>query len=164
MPSSFQPADALRGRIVTLLRSDAVLSDLDTGLLFKRTPQIAAYDLRVYSIGVELPEDSAIREALPRVHVQTMQHPSIAEQQGDLLEAPVSVITHVLARKEDEELAATIDARVAALLLSTELSDVRIIAAGLAVDGTRTFERITALDGAWEVISRYRSANVGVLT
>ena len=162
--STFGPAAETQKRFIELFRADPVLMTPNTGLLFPPyQPQINGDDLRVYPAAVELPENPDLREALPRVLVETVSFAHDYEQTPTILEGPVTMYTHVVVPKEDEERGELIDARLATLIASTRASDARIIAADFVPYGQRQRERIPAFNGAWEIVSGYRSRNVGVL-
>ena len=155
------PADEYVRAIVEMLRADAVLAPF---LFPSWSPSLGPLDVRIYSSGVELPEDAAIRAALPRVLIETVAYPFVTEQPaGQAGLADVPVYTHVLVPKEREEHGKIIDAYLSRLLVSTPLNTVRIITASLSLDGQRRVGRISGFDDAWEVVTQYRSPFVGVI-
>lgn len=159
------PAAALQSRIISIFRADPVLNTPDTGLLFPPwSKQVNGDDVRIYEADVELPENPDVREALPRILIESIQMVNAFEQ-GDVAEphAPVAIIVHSMVPKEESELGELIDRRCAVLIGSTPLSTASIIAAELVPDGQRRRERVTAFNGAWWFASRYHSADVGVL-
>lgn len=160
------PAAALQARVISIFRADPVLVTPDTGLLFPPwSKQENGDDVRVYEADVELPENPDVREALPRILVEALQFASGIEQPENVDEphAPVSILVHTMVPKEESELGELIDRRCAVLIGSTPLSTASIIAAELVPDGQRRRERVTAFNGAYWFVSRYHSADVGVL-
>lgn len=152
-------ADEMARAVVDYLRADPVLH----ALLFPGwSQQVGPTDTRVYSANVELPQDPAVRAALPRVLIEVLDYPFRVEQSGggDLSEVPLYV--HTLAPKDREEVAKTIDAHVTRLLVSTPITSARIIAAKMSRDGLRQVNRASGFDDAWEVVTRFVSPLVGV--
>lgn len=168
--STYTPGYELQRRLVELFRADATLSASPGGLLFPAyAPQKdalpgGAVDRRVYGSRANLPEDPAFRESLPFILVETLEEAlNPQEQTMELLNGPVVAFIHTVADKQDEELAEQISARCTTLILSTVLSNARIIAAGLVPDGPSRRDHISVFNDAFTVVSRFRSANVGVL-
>lgn len=162
MSSSQTPDIALVRRVIEVLRADANMQTL----LFPSwaDPRIDALDDRVYTTEVNLPEDSKHRSALPRILVEATWTPSQYEQDGPNLMGPVALFLHIVTPKEEEEAGGMLAAAVTQLLLSTQLSGPRIIAAGLYLsDQQRPKQRISAFTGAWEYMVQLRSAHVEVL-
>jgi len=156
-------------RSVEMLRADATLASPTEispgvwGMLFpEHAPQVNGDDYRVYEAYVELPENSAIREALPRILVETLPNP-VNTEQGGYHEGPVSFLIHTITPKEESQLCDEIAARVATVIASTRFSNARIVASELVPEGESRKGRITAFNNAWERVDRYTSANVGVI-
>lgn len=161
MSSTYLPDVELAGRVVEILRLEASIQTL---LFPSWSPRIDSDDDRVYTSQVNLPEDSAHREALPRVLVDATWQPSQYEQDGPNLMGGVNLFVHVVVPKEEEEYGALLTTAVIQRLLSTQLSGPRIIAAGLYLtDQQRPKQRIEAFTGAWEYMVQFRSAHVEVL-
>ena len=155
------PAVEVQKAIVDALRADATMASL---LFPSHSPSQGPLDFRVYGAAVELPEMPALRDAMPRVLVETIQFPFGVEQLDAFpLQAEVVVYLHSMAGRQDEQLAEQLDARATVLLLSTSLSSVRIIASGLSYEGQRRKGRVGSLDDAWEIVTQFRSPHVGVL-
>ena len=155
----------LQRRIVNFLRADTILADPAGSMLFPDwAPQINGDDLRVYEETIELPEHPDVREALPRILVGVRAAGSDREQRGaGDHEGPAVVDIRVVTPKEESQLCDEIAARVSTLIASTWLSDARIIAAELVPDGRVSKGRISAFNGAWEILDRYSTENVGVV-
>lgn len=164
--STLGPGEEMQRRIVNLLRADAILSDTTTGLLY---PEYAPHgdneDLRVFGSDPTLPNDTSTAVSqLPRVLVEVMTYAHPHEQDDPaVLHGPVKVWVHTVVNLNDEQLGATIDARITTILLSTWLSDARIIAPRLALDGMRRRERIGEFNGAWEYVSGFAAGDAGSL-
>jgi hypothetical protein len=164
--SAYTPATALRAWAVDLIRSDGTLSTVPGGLLFPAyAPQRTADDVRVYGSNVQFPVPSpGLVYALPRILIETIGRQGFTEQdQPGVLLAPVRLWTHVVAPKEDEELAERIDAYLQGLLPSTWVSGPSIIGGKLSIDGDGRRGRIEAFNGAWEIVTGYSTPNVGSL-
>ncbi len=162
--STYSPAREMQAAVVAMLRADGTLTT-PGGLLYPAySPRLEERDYRVYEASAELPEDPAIRSALPRIYIDTAGFALQFEQDDpDHQQMAVTVYPHVVVRKEDGELGDAITTRVAKLFLSTRLSSDRIIAAELVPEGDWRRGRIAAFDNAWEYVAQFRTANVGVL-
>lgn len=165
MTSTYGPGAAMRQRIVDFLRADGELCTVPDGLLFPTyAPQIEADDVRIYEASVQFPPGSAMVQQLPRVLIECFAKANMDEQDPvSILSAPVRVITRTLVAKEDADLGDRIDAYIASLLLSTWLTDARIIAAKLSEDGDQSRRRLDVFNGAWEIIHGYSAPRVGSL-
>jgi len=164
MTSTYVPSVALARRVVDMLRADAFLCDLTTGLLYSIEAQRSAEDLRVWTVETQFPADTHLLLAWPRVMVETISRPHDFEQEDpDILIGPVRLIIHTVVPKDQEELGERIDAYLTRLLLSTWLSDARIIAARLSQDADRRKVRVPVLNGAWQISSGFSTPNVGSL-
>jgi hypothetical protein len=164
MTSTYVPATALRRRLVDVLRANSTLCDPDTGLLYGVEGRRDSTDMRVWSVDVQFPPDSDLIFALPRVMVECVGRAHDFEQEDpDVLSGPVRLFIHTVVPRDQEELGERIDAYLIRLLLSTWLSDARIIAARLSLEGDRRKVRVPALDGAWQITSGFSTPNVGSL-
>lgn len=163
--STYGPAYELRRRVVMLLRDDPTLSDIATGMLFPSyAPQTSENDLRVFAAGPDIPGGSIPISAFPRVTIETIQFAHNKEQEDpNVLQAPCKLWVHTTVEQVDEDLAEQVDAYVTKLLLSTGLSDARIIAGQLTLDGPRRDERLEELNGARAITTGFASALVGSL-
>lgn len=163
--STQSPAWELARAVTTALLADGMLTDPNTGLLFPAySPQVDPLDVRVYTANAELPEIPALRDTIPRVMVAAFGTPHAFEQDNiATLQAVVGLDIHCVVRKEYEQAGDAIATRVATVVLSTQASSARIIAAGLVQDGDWHRGRLEAFGGAWDYVSRFRCANVGVL-
>lgn len=164
--SMYGPAAGTQRRIIDLLRADGALSASPGGLLYPEwSPKVDDDDTRIYSVSAHLPPDSEFVNLLPRILIEVVQRAHDYEQeQPGVLQGPVRVWTHTVVPREEEELGERIDAYLTGVLLSTVLSDARIIAARLSLEGDRRRVRVEAFNGAWQFISGYLSPNVGALT
>lgn len=160
MTSTYGPATAMQRALVELLRADVGLQALLFPVVW---PSRSSDDFRVWGMNSDLPEGMLLRDPLPVVLIEAMSYPADREQVSEVLEGEVIVTTHSQAPRQYEALAAQVDAYVAQLIVSTQLSDARMIAAALVPDGQTRKERIGAFDDAFDFQSRYRSPNVGVL-
>lgn len=162
MTSSYPPGEELARAVIDVLRAD---SNFDT-LLFPSwaPPRAGTNDDRVYTASAYLPENAAFRDTLPRILVEPTWTPAQYEQDAGILQGAVSLFVHIVVPQDQEEYGAMLAAALMQLLLSTQLSSPRIIAAGLYLtDQQRPKQRIAAFKGAWEYMVQFRSANVGVL-
>ena len=155
----------LQRRIIEVLRADMALADPTGSLLFPAwAQQVNGDDTRIYEESVELPENSEVREALPRILVGVRAQSANREQWGSgTHEGPADVDIRIVTPKEESELAEVISARVSTVIASTLLSNARIIAAELVLVGRQSKGRIPAFNGAWEIVDRYSIENVGAL-
>lgn len=159
--STYSPAAELTKRLVDLFRANAPLQVL---LFPTWSPSTDALDKRVWSAFVELPVIPALREALPRVLVECVENAHDREHDDPaILSSDVTVFIHTVVPKQEEELGDQIDTLLRTLVLSTWLSNTRIIAANLVPEGQRRKERIAAFNDAWEYVSRFSSPSVEVL-
>lgn len=161
MTSTYQPAIAMQRALVELLRGDAGLQLL---LFPAGSESRQSDDYRVYGMNSDIPEGIELKDPVPTVLVECDGYPMDREQVAPVLEGEVAVTTHIYVPKQDEALGAQIDAYVAQLLVSTQLSDARMIAAVLIPERlTGRKARIGAFDDAFDFQSGYRSPSVGVL-
>lgn len=158
--STYQPATAMVRAIVEKLRADSGLQDLLFGTAW---PSRATDDHRVWSMDADLPEGTTLRDPVPLVLIEAGQYPMPREQVAEVLEGEVTITTHSQAPRQYEATAERIDAYVERLLVSTQWSDARMIAAALVPDGLRERRRVSSLDDAWDILNRFRSPSVGVL-
>ena len=161
MGEKYSSAYELRRRVIEMLRADLQIQ----AFLFSLKPQIEAEDVRVWASSVQLPEDKPeVRSALPRILVSALEEADGLEQ-PDLStnNSPVMLLTHCVVPHDSEQLAEAIDARMKFILLSTTISNVRIISAGLVPVGGPSKRREAQFDDAWVITRQYHSANVGVL-
>lgn len=163
--STYTPEIELQRRLVNLLRADATLTNPTTGLLFPATSpqQPGGVDFRIYSQSPTLPGESKGLGTLPRVLVDAWGFAHGKEQESDVLQAGLRVRTHAVVEQEDEERGALIDARIRTLLLSTWLTDARIITPRLLQEGNSTRARIESLNGAWDYVTTFMTPNAGSL-
>lgn len=161
MAEKSSSAYELRRRVIDVLRADGDLNEM----LFRLIPQVEAEDVRVWASSVELPEDKPqVRSALPRLLVSAIEEEDGFEQPDIATNnSPVMILTHCIAPHDQEFLAEAMDARVKFILLSTVMTNVRIISANLVPTGSPTKRREAQFNDAWTVTRQYRSANVGVL-
>jgi hypothetical protein len=151
----------LVGRIVEVLRGDPALNTL---LFPPGADAVGPDDRRIYAENVELPE-GPIRSVLPRILVAAIETPFPAEQaaaDGPLPYADCLVWTHIFVEADRPQLGEAISARVRDILISTPLSDSRIIASALVPSGTRQPVREVAFRNAWRMSREYRT-QAGVL-
>jgi hypothetical protein len=160
------PGRELRARVIAILRADATLALYPTGLVYSDPvyPRVTAEDTRIYASNVELPENPALRAALPRVLVEVLQDAQDREQRESAITMSAGrVYIHVIASRTRFDLAELIQQRCHLLLLSTPLSSARILAGDLTFDGTVRPARETALDDAHRLIAGpYSTPHVGV--
>ena len=177
MTSTYTPGIEARKWLVELLRVDTVLVGATPpdvgeagGLLYPEwSKKLDDDDHRVWSAGDKLPDNSAVREALPRILVEVLEEMHQREQRDarvagvTILDGPVTLLVHHLCEEADEELARRIVARTTHVILSTQPSGARMIAAEFVPDGPLRDERVATFRNAWDVITRWRSENVGAL-
>lgn len=165
--STYTPEIELRRRVVNLLRADAILNDTTTGLLFPASSPYAGpvpEDERILATGTDVPGPPEAVSRLPRLTVEAIGWPTTQEQEDPaVLRNGVKLWTHTTVAADDEQLGAAIDARVRTLLLSTWLTDARIITPRLSLDGNSRREKIEGLNGAWELVSGFSATSVGSL-
>ena len=156
----------LQRRLIELFRADTTLASTSVpSLVFPAWAlQVNGEDYRIYEETVELPENPAVREALPRVLVGVLAYPAARDQFGaGAHEGPATATLRIVTPKEESELGEDIASRCATLIASTRLSNARIIAAELVPEGRQSKGRISAFNGAWEIVDRYGTENVGVI-
>ena len=164
----YPPEYEVTRRVVELLRADVTLCSSvvgSEGLMYQLTPRLMVGDDRVYSAYVELPENSQLRSALPRIHVETRQDEFMTEQiDAAVPAASVTIWVNTIVPADREQLGEQIDARLRVVLMSTGLTSARILASGITVDAERRQKvREAALGGVWRITSVFRSRLVGVL-
>jgi hypothetical protein len=164
MTSTYVPAIALTRKVVAMLRADAALSNGSTGLLYAIETMVDANDYRVWSVDTQFPSDPNVILRWPRIMVEAVGGANNYEQDDpDVLVGPVRLSLHTVAPKDQEELAERIDAYLNRLVLSTWLSDARIITARLVLSAERRKVRVPVLNGAWQITSGFSTPNVGSL-
>lgn len=163
--STYGHGASLQRRLIEVLRSDGALSTSPGGLLYPDwSPKFNDVDSRVYPTNVQFPTGSELIRMLPRVLVEVHQRSHDYEQEAPgILQGPVRVWVHTVVPLEEEELGERIDAYLNTLLLSTWLSDARIIAGRLVASDDRRRTRLEAFNGAWEFVSGFTSPNVGAI-
>lgn len=161
MSEKYSSAYEMRKRLISILRNDGELNQM----LFSLVPSHGEFDDRIYASGVDMRQfDDKTRTQLPRVLVTCREEVDSFEQADlETNSSPVLVETHVLGPADQEELTESIDGRVKFLVLSTRLSNARIISAELVPVGDRVHAREGNFEDAHRITRRFRSANVGVL-
>lgn len=157
---------AMQRAVIDLLRGDPILSDSGGGgLLYPDyAPKLDTNDYRVYEASVRLPGNAAFVRTLPRVLVEVIQYAHDLEQEDpDVPFGPVKVFVHTIVPSGEDEAGEVLDAYITRLILSTSLSDARIIAPKLTLEGQRRRERIDEFNGAWQFVSGFAAANAGSL-
>lgn len=154
----------MQRRIVNMLRADTTLMS-PTGLLYPEyAPKLDSNDLRVYTVSARLPASAVFVRTLPRVLIEVAQMAHSYEQEDTaVLHGPVKLWVHTVVPENEEEAGELIDAYITTLVLSTWLSDARIIAGRLSLEGTRRRDRIDEFNGAWQFITGFGTPNAASL-
>lgn len=127
-------APLLQGAVVDALSHDAEIVDE----LFSDRPAVHEWDTRVYAAQAELP--AVLAEVLPRIIVSVRETPWDTEQEeaeSTTPSASCQVWVHVLTESARESQGQRLAARARSILVSTPLSDARIITSKLWVTGYR---------------------------
>ena len=160
MVSTYTPAREVRSVLIDALRADTATHDL---LFPVWAEQVGPDDLRAYDAHAELPT-GPIRTALPRLMLDVRWQAHDLEQEGDNLHGPVMVTLYGIVPRAHKEHGEALIARAVRVLLSTQLSGARIIAANLyQTTAIVPAERLESFDGAWQYRCEFRSADVEVL-
>jgi len=161
MTASRTPSYELTRRVITLLDAD---DDLRT-LLFPdwSPPTNDPGDLRIFASHQKFKEEN-LAGIMPRLLIETyMETSNDWEQEDASLSCPVVLWTHILVPYDKRDHGELIDVYVRKLLVSTILSNARIIAAMLVQTGRAVQRTVPKFDDAWHIATPYLSARVGVL-
>lgn len=166
----YQPDYEVTRFVVEKLRSEPVLwnpnDPNDPGLMYVLTPRLVNGDDRIYSAYVELPENSQLRSALPRIHIEARQDGGIAAEQTDVLvpSGMVTIYVNTIVPRTREQLGEQIDAVARRVLLSTLMSNARILGSPLDENVERRQKaRESTFGDVWRITSAYRARRVEVI-
>lgn len=159
------PSTYLVDAYLDAIEADTVVHDL----VFPswNTTPVSIDDKRIYRSTVNfqrLVDGVNVAVQLPRVMMSAVWSRMLTEQEDlETAAGPVRLYTHCFVPAQYYLHGDVLDMAVARVLLSTVLSDTRIIGSPLAPVGNRLEERESAFNDAWRFTQEYAQANVGAL-